>query len=217
MKKLNFIFIVLLNLFLINAVSAQVSDSLTSKNDEFVKKDKFAVVFELGTIIGRSSLIERYNFLAKYHFCENFAIRAGGDVGISNFESTSGNSAIYQNFSSYSFSVYGDLQYYFMRKSMIKPFATLGVFYSKDYYSADKNNLDYLSYHNEWDLGIMSTLGIEMFLINNVSLVSEYIAKCYYSSRRHRYISSGVINEDEKSKVIKFSGNTFRIGFSVYF
>jgi hypothetical protein len=217
MKKLNIIIIALLNLFLLNTAIPQVADSLNSKSSEFIKNNKFAVIFEFGTIIGRSSMIERYNFLAKYHFSENFAVRAGGDFGVSSSENTSGLLAKYQDFLSYSYGLYADLQYYFLRKSMIKPFVTIGSFYSKDYYYAGRDNMNNLYNRDEWNLGIMSTLGFEVFLINNISLVSEYIAKCYYNSRKDKSINSGSLFYDEKLKDVKFSGNTFRVGFSVYF
>jgi hypothetical protein len=218
MKKINFLIVVLINLFLLKTVSAQVTDSLNLKNNEFIKKNKFAVTFELGTIIGKSSMIERYNFLGKYHLSENLAIRAGGDFGVSSEESNFGYSAQFKDFSSYSYDLYADLQYYFLRKSMIKPFITIGSFYSKDHYSATKDNeVYYYSYRDEWNLGIISTFGVEIFLINNVSLVSEYIAKCYYTSYKSIYKFSPSVDSDEKSKDVRFSGNTFRIGFSVYF
>jgi hypothetical protein len=217
MKKINFIIIVLTNLFLLKTVSAQVADSVNLKSNEFVKNNKFAVVFELGTIIGKTSMVERYNFLGKYHLYENFAIRAGGDFGVSSSESSSSYSELYQDYSSYSYDLYADLQYYFLRKSLIKPYVTIGSFFSKDYFYATKDNGDYYKYRNEWNLGIMSTFGVEIFLINNVSLVSEYIAKCYYASYRNVYIPSGTMPYDDKSKTVKFTGNTIRIGFSVYF
>jgi hypothetical protein len=221
MKKINIIIIVLITLFLLKTVSAQVADSVNLKSNEFVKNNKFAVVFELGTIIGKSSMVERYNFLGKYHLYENFAIRAGGDFGVSSSESNFSYSALYQDFSSYSYDLYADLQYYFLRKSLVKPFITVGLFYSKDHFSATKyaTDYDYYDYHNEWNLGVMSTFGVEIFLINNVSLVSEYIAKCYYTSLKRMYITSGSLSSysDYKSKNVKFTVNTFRIGFSVYF
>lgn len=217
MKKINFIIAIFLTFFALKPLTAQISDSLKLNSGEFIKNNKFAVVFELGTVVGRTSLVERYNFLAKYHIYENFAVRFGGDFGVSETENTFGYSALYDDFSSYSFDLYGDLQYYFLRKSLIKPFVTFGSFYSKDYYYEEKDNWDDFRYRNEWSLGLMATLGVEVFLINNVSLVSEYITKCYYASFRSRYITSGNLYSDDKGKVLKATGNTFRIGFSVYF
>jgi hypothetical protein len=219
MKKINLIIVVLINLFLLKTVSAQVADSLNLKSNEFIKKNKFAVVFELGTIIGKSSMVERYNFLGKYHLNENIAIRAGGDFGVSSFEYGSNYSEYDKDYSSYSYDLYADLQYYFLRKSLIKPFITVGLFHSRDYFSALKYTTDYYSYdyRNEWNLGVMSTFGVEIFLINNVSLVSEYIAKCYYTSLKRRDTTSSSLYSDDKSKTVEFKGNTFRMGFSVYF
>lgn len=217
MKKINLIIIVLFNLIFLKPVSAQVTDSLNLRSNEFVKNNKVAVVFELGTIIGKSSMVERYNFLGKYHLCENFAVRAGGDFGVSSAETNGLVISQYQDFSSYSYDLYADLQYYFVRKSLIKPFITIGSFFSKDYLYTTKNNMDDYQYRNEWNLGVMSTFGLEIFIINNVSLVSEYIVKCYYTSLKNKYIVYGSLYYDEKLKSVEFKGNTFRMGFSIYF
>jgi len=217
MKKLLLIHIYLFLIIFVQNSSAQLTDSNILNDNEFVKNNKFAVVFELGSIVGSSSIFERYNLLAKYHMCENFAVRSGFDYGKSLNEPNYENPSVYTDFSTYSYDVYADLQYYLTKKTFVQPFVTVGSIYSKDHYYSMKDNKDELFYYDEWHLGITASLGTEIFLKNNVSLIAEYIAKCSYVSELRERVSNGYLDYRAKLRNIKFSYNTARVGFSVYF
>jgi hypothetical protein len=194
-------------------VLSQEMDSTKTSCESFLKKGKLAVVFELGSLINRSSTFEGYNFLAKYHISDNSAIRVNFRIGGGQLDDNYISNIV--DWSSYNFDINANIQYYLSQKSFVKPFVSFGPTFYKDHlyelWTYDNN----FNLNDEWGLGLMVTMGAEIFIHNNLSLIGEYLLKGTYSKTRSQSFYGDYT--DEKIKEFKFSANTARLGFSVYF
>jgi hypothetical protein len=192
---------------------SQEIDSFKSQDESFLKKGKVAVVFELGSLINRSTTFEGYNFLVKYHINDNSAIRLNFRIGGGQRDDNDISNLI--EFSSYDFDINANVQFYLSQKSFVKPFISFGPTFNKDHLYLLWSYDDNFSWHDEWGLGLMFTMGTEIFIHDNVSLIGEYLLKGTYSETKVQSYYGEY--KDENIKEFKFSGNTARLGFSVYF
>lgn len=222
MKKLsvNIIYI----LFLIvsfNLALAQAQDTESFKDKNFPEKGRFAVVFEIGTLFGSSSFFEGYNFLAKYHLSDKAALRV-------NFHFDNGDLNRFQpditDWSSYKYEANANVQFYLSNKTFVKPFISIGPVYSRNHYFVHSiillsHGREYQEeeFRNEWRLGVMFTLGTEVFIYNNVSLIGEYVLKGTYGKHEEYQLKSSDYYDDNNYNFSSFTANTARLGFSVYF
>lgn len=212
-KKILISFFILIS---VNLVFSQIKDSNELKNTDFLNKGKFAVVFELGTLISKGSFFEGYNFLAKYHISEKSALRVNfkigeGEQGLSGI----GSSALL-DYSSYDYDVNINFQYYLSKKSFIKPFISFGPTYFRSFFNVRWENSDF-RWKYERGIGLTFTLGTEVFLYNNVSLIGEYLLRGVYALDETQYYQSGYYVLSSKITNREFIANTARLGFSVYF
>jgi hypothetical protein len=206
----------ILILVLFNLGFAQSQDTLSLKNENFLEKGRFAFVLELGTMFGNSSFFNGYNFLAKYHISDNIAFRINFriDEGDGNYITDRT-----VDLSSYDGEVNANIQYYLSRKSFIKPFLSLGPMYSRyRYYRLETYSDDYAEdYIDYWNLGFIFTIGTEIFIRDNVSLIGEYIMKGTAGKDRRYKRNATYTSENDEFTTYSFTGNTARLGFSVYF
>jgi hypothetical protein len=200
----------------VNCIYSQIKDSTKIQKTEFLNKGRFAIVFELGTLIDRSTFFEGYNFLVKYHIGDNSALRVNFKIGEGILSNPELGSSTIQEYSSYNYEVNLNYQYYFSKKTFVKPFISLGPTYIKDYYYElwDENNF---RWNNEWGIGVTLTIGTEIFLFDNISLVGEYLIKGIYDDYRYEDFYNGEFRSFRKEISRKLTANTARLGFSVYF
>jgi hypothetical protein len=216
MKKIKLI-LICLSFLIVFKVYSQNVDIPKTESDSFLKKGNFAVMFELGKLISRTSSFEGYDIATKYHIADYSAIRfsflfSEGDL----IDNTSISN--YETYSSYSYEMNLSIQQYFKHQSLVNPFLAFGVIFSQNYHYKTADNNNYSDWLNEWNLGLSASIGTEVFIYNNVAVTGEYLIKAVYNKYREQDFShsnSYFFSADEKT--FKFSGNTARLGFSVYF
>jgi hypothetical protein len=124
-------------------------------------------------------------------------------------------SPILNDLSSYDIESSLNIQYYLSRRNFVKPFLSVGPTYSKNHnYRPEKGKAFY--WYDDWSLGIMLTLGTEIFIYDNIGIIGEYVIKGSYKKSIYQNYNSYELLESD-NKIITFSANTARLGFSVYF
>jgi|WetSurMetagenome_2_1015567.scaffolds.fasta_scaffold05251_4 hypothetical protein len=216
MNQTSKIFFLCFILILVKSVFPQIKDSTEMQKTDFLNKGKFAVVFELGTLISRGSFFEGYNFLAKYHIGDKSALRVNFKIGEGMQSNPGSVSSTTQEYSSYDYEVNANFLYYLSKKTFIKPFISIGPTFSFNYYYELYENESF-QWYREWSMGATFTLGAEVFLYNNVSLIGEYLIKGEYRKYDRQYWTKGRYQIYYKDIYRKFSANTARLGFSIYF
>jgi hypothetical protein len=188
-----------------------------------LKKGNYALVFELGTMFGYPGFFEAFTLTAKKHLADNLAIRLsfGGNMFLKNGDEKSydesGNivSASAQNYD-YTIETSINLQYYIVINHKIKPFVTFGPYTTYSFNGSSHYN--YSNITEQWGVGIFSSFGLEMFIMDNISLIGEYVLKATYGKSLYKNRN----NNNNKENYTYFNEfriklNTARLGFSVYF
>ena len=190
-----------------------------------LKKGNYALVFELGTIFGNSNFFEAFSLTAKKHLSDKLALRVsfGG-----NFYAVKGNGDNYEyrlfnrSFEDYSdnFQTTINFQYFLNINSKIKPFVSIGPY--AEYSYSGTSSKEHYDKSETWRIGLFASLGTEMFITDNISLIGEYILRSTYGIHSSKYFNIDINNfingySYEYNKEYRFSFNSARIGFSVYF
>ncbi len=211
---------------------AQDSAKLKS-SEEFIalKKGNFAFYLEFGSLLfqtGNSSIFDsNYEWLltAKYHLSDRTALRISGG-SIINGGSGTGNqyyNGAYDTLkpwnTSTSFNTTVNIQHFLSLKSKVKPFFSFGIYAKYNYSGATDKG--YWKKVEEWGIGPYASFGAEFFVLDNISIIGEYILKGtigkkyektiyyneeYYSSYRYEYTTD-----------YNLELNTYRAGLSIYF
>ena len=205
-----------------NFLFSQDSDQVNPVKESMLKKGIWAIVFELGTY---NNFFEAFSLTAKIHLSDRFALRLSAGT---NIVETDGNSEYvdpyiqnsphyYQlNNHDYSFQTTLNLQYFLSLNHKIKPFISVGP-YANYSYNGYINNYEYRKIE-EWGIGFFSSFGVEMFILDNISLIGEYVIRGTYGKNlsKQSESSSGYYNYSYSSEY-KLNFKTARLGFSVYF
>jgi hypothetical protein len=215
MKHIKSIIFYLSFFFFLTAYS-QNKENPGAEGSNFLKKGNFAVMFELGKLIDRSTFFEGYNISTKYHIVDNTALRFNFNIGEGNIDDD-GPISDYSELSSYDIEINLCMQQYFKKNTFVNPFITLGILYAKNHENLTRGNIDFLRWNDEWSIGVGASMGAEIFIYNNVSIIGEFIFKGTYKKSRFRLIYNNSIQLDSEEKTYSFSANTARLGFSVYF
>ncbi len=230
MKK---IFLVILFSFPIIVFSKGITFSQDTNriNYNCLGDKKWSLVFEAGTIFGSNNSSNYKSFLltGKYHLDKSNAVRlfigtygnkSEGDVsGISSYD------YLMDKYSN-SFNLEGGLQYvrYLNADSKVKVYFCLGPYVKYNYYQYYRESMNGHEYDETidetWGIGCSASLGVEYFILDNISLVGEYSANGTIGKSQsiQNYLSEyGIqflrINKDKS----EFEFNKMRLGFSVYF
>jgi hypothetical protein len=224
-KKFTVILILLSILFLQNSfLYSQDSDRVFLPKNTMLKKGNWALTYELGRMFGYGTdNFEAYTFTGKKHLSDNLAIRltVGSTLTFSNGDSKYTDYYNYfdsiRHFSTKSkyldFQTSLNFQYYFNPASKIKLFISLGP-YAEYNYTKHTDNDTYIN--EQWAIGLFGSLGSEIFLFENVSVIGEYVLKGTYGKSMNKYIDYHYENYSYES-VYKLNFNTARLGFSFYF
>jgi hypothetical protein len=236
MNKKNFSVLLLIMFGIIFQTNFSLAqDSTKSKSSEeftALKKGNFAIYLEFGSLLfqtGNSGIFEsNYEWLltAKYHLSERTALRISGGSTISGGSGV-GNSyyyGIYDTLSpwhtSTSFITTINLQHFLSLNSKVKPFYSLGI-YAKYYYSGSTDKGSWEK-SEEWGIGPYVSFGAEMFILDNISIIGEYILK---GTIGKKYQKGWTVDNNNyiQSQVYSYSTNyilelnTYRAGLSIYF
>lgn len=211
------------------ALSQDCQKSKTSEEFVALKKGSKAINFEFGSLLFRtnpSQLSDNYNYEVlltfKTHLSDKLALRvsAGTDLqhqsGINESFNTTNpeNTAVDDD---YSFSTSINFQYFLSLNSKVKPFFSTGIY--ANYFNSFTNRYYGNSKREEWGVGPIASFGVEMFVIDNISLIGEYVIKAtvgknYYKS--YYYDVYGSYNYSYRT-AYKLDFKTVRVGASVYF
>jgi outer membrane protein W len=204
-------------------------DSTKSKcSDEFtaLKKGNFAINFELGYQFFRnnSPLNNTYSdsyyeliLSAKLHLTDRLALRISGGTDISSgrgeYDGQITNSDEIND--NYSFNTSVNLQYFLSQKSKVKPFFSGGIYGNYIYYL---DNTYGWNKRKSWSIGPIVTFGVEMFVLDNMSFIGEYVMKATMGkSYREEWSSIGSNYYYKSITEYKLDFKSFRAGLSVYF
>jgi hypothetical protein len=236
MNKRNLSVILVLALGIIfQTTFAYAQDSAKSKSSEeftALKKGNFAFYLEFGSLLfqtGNSGIYGsdfEWLLTAKYHLSERTALRISGGSTIS------GGSGVANNYyygthdtlspwgTSTSFNTTVNIQHFLSLKSKVKPFFSLGI-YAKYYYSSNSDKGSW-GKTEEWGIGPYASFGAEFFVIDNISVIGEYILKGTIGKSYHKSWEVDN-NNDLRSQRYSYSTNyildlnTYRAGLSIYF
>jgi len=219
MKKFYYkVFVLALIFFIIYSFKVFPQDSVkvNSFEDSPVKKGSWAIVFELGTLLRGNSnsspeSIEGYHLLLKYQISKISAIRFNlGFNGVSDKE------VLFDSYDNKSYNIQSsiNIQIFISQKYFAKPFLSIGPYFNQNYTKYRVSNNVYNNY-NFWDIGLMSTIGAEVFIYKSVGIIGEYILKATIGKRY-------TINTDEYEGESDYNrnkvrANTTRFGVSFYF
>ncbi len=153
----------------------------------------------------------------KKHISDNFALRfgVGGDIRDETGETSTGSGEMnYSQNRTYNFIATLNFQYFLSSGSKIKPFVSAGP-YCEYLYNLSSSGAFKIE---EWGAGIFASFGVEMFIIDNVSLIGEYIFKATAGKRYNKRFNTVYGPEGYSyTTVYKTTFKTARLGFSVYF
>jgi len=192
---------------------------------------KWSLIFEAGTIFGGNYGSNYKSFLltGKYHFDKSNAVRlfigtygnkSEGEVsGISSYGSVIEKS-------SKNFNLEGGLQYvrYLNADSKVKVYFCFGPYVKYNYYYSYREAMNGNEYDERidvtWGIGCSASLGVEYFVLDNISLVGEYsangtIGKSQSTHNNPSYYGIQYLSIDADKSEFEF--NKMRLGFSVYF
>jgi outer membrane protein W len=233
MDKRNFsVLLVIVIGIILNASFAFTQDSTKSKSSEeftALKKGNYAIYLEFGSLLfktGNNSSDYDLLLTVKYHLTDKTALRVSGGTNIEHqtgiynrFENwTYGNSTEKGNNSSFNTTV--NLQHFLTLKSKVKPFFSLGV-YANYHYSLN-NNSYYYRKTEEWGIGPFASFGAEIFVLDNISIIGEYIMKGTAGKRYNRFLqldnNNYITSENyEYLTVYNLDLKSFKAGLSIYF
>ena len=208
-----------------NISFSQDTSFIVFPKESALKKGNYALVFELGTIFGNSNFFEAFSLTAKKHLSDKLALRFsfGG-----NFSAVKGNGDNYEyeifnrSFDDYSddFQATINFQYFLNINSKVKPFVSVGP-YAEYSYSGNFTKEQY-DKSETWRIGLFASLGTEMFITDNISLIGEYVLRSTYGIHSSKYFiidNNNFISSYSYvyNKEYRLIFNSARIGFSVYF
>jgi hypothetical protein len=206
-----------------NISFSQDTTFIAFPKESALKKGNYALVFELGTIFRSSGFFEAFTLTAKKHLTDNLALRFsfGGNMSEGNGDQKNNDNQGFDITRSaedhyYSLQTSINFQYFIKLNSKIKPFFSLGP-YGEYEYSGYLYSYDYVK-DEIWGVGIFASFGLEMFIMDNVSLIGEYILKATYGKSLFKSDDPNYINSSYRGLTeYKIRLNTARLGFSVYF
>lgn len=230
------VLLVIISAITINAGFAFTQDSLKFKSPEeytALKKGNFAIYLEFGSLLFRTSSSSNYSsdnellLTAKYQLSDKTALRISGGTSLNH---QNGNYNRFENMTNERWTNYGsndnsfnttvNIQHFLSVKSKIKPFFSLGV-YANYYFSTDSFQ-DYWGKIEEWGIGPFASFGAEMFVLDNVSIIGEYIlkgtaGKKYQKDLSVDYNNNVTYERYQYSTVYKADLKSYRVGLSIYF
>lgn len=183
-----------------------------------LSKNNMAINFGFGDFLFSSNYDYYYNVLltAKYHISDRLALRVSGGTAL---HSKSGYSSSYSNNDYHIFNIIAsiNMQYYLSTKTKVKPYFAAGIYTKYDYTNYSSEIGSYYK-ENTWGIGPLLAFGVEMFVLDNISLNGEYVMKSTYGKYYHKELTSpdGSIDYNYSTE-IDFDFKTVRVGTSVYF
>ena len=214
-------FTVLVSFLLFWGIEYGVCQDTTQQKDSgqnALKKGNYAIIFEAGTVLGHTNFFEEYNLTAKRHLSDKLALRLsiGGNTG---YTTGNGNYSNYETehreTEEYKFVTTINFQYFLNINSKIKPFISVGP-YGEILYRMDNYNDMSSSKEVDWCAGVFASFGVEMFILDNISLIGEYIFKATAGKDYYKEIVQCNTNYLYSTEY-KTSFKSARLGFTVYF
>lgn len=211
----------------INISFAQDSTNSKTSEEEFtaLKKGNFAFYLEFGSMLfSKGSYDSDYDLVltAKYHLTDKTALRVSGGTNIFYETGIKTETASYQqNFKDNrsTFNTTVNIQHFLSLKSKVKPFLGFGI-YARYYYNLDNYQNTSYKYEN-WGIGPYASFGAEYFVVDNISIIGEYIMKgtAGKSYIKYLYFDEYETKESsyEYSTVYKLDFQSFKAGLSIYF
>lgn len=235
MNKSKFICAIIIAVSFFTQMNISFAQDLTNSKtseEEFTafKKGNFAFYLEFGSMLFKSASSSYSNELlltAKYHLSDKTALRVSGGTDL---HTQSGIYNRYDNGTFESWMNYGDnnssfnasinIQHFFSTKSKIKPFYSIGV-YAK-YLFTTYSSMPYWGKREEWGVGPFASFGAEFFVLDNISIIGEYLLRGTagkdYQKTLEMDFNNNVTSETYLySTVYNLDLKSFRAGLSIYF
>ena len=172
-------------------------------------------------------------FSGKKHFSKSSAIRGGISLALNADKAESGSALVSEpvepesknELLNYSITLSFDYLKYFNSTSRVFFFAGVGpqisYFWEETtYYKKENNsfwNPNRESQRNKWSIGIHTTLGIECFLAQNISLLAEYGLSFVYDMSKKEYHTIDSSKSFQETEAIRIQPHSTRLGVSFYF
>jgi hypothetical protein len=230
-RYLQVILIIALGFIFQENISFAQDSAKIKSSDEFtaLKKGNYAIYLEFGSLIFRSASDNSYSewwLTAKYHLSDKTALRFSGgtdlnhQTGIYNRYDNGTHVSWTNNGNNSLFNTTVNIQHFLSLKSKIKPFFSLGVYANYDYHISSYPG--YWSKTEEWGIGPFASFGAEMFVLDNISIIGEYILKGTAGKRYQKsiyYEDNNFTTSEDYSylNVYKLDLKSFRAGLSIYF
>lgn len=225
--------LVLPAIFFLTAFCFAQTKDLTTENNSLTK-GSWAVQFQVGSNFTLSSF-ENVIISLKTHFSPKLALRFGVGVNayyndrlfdfIENYNTYTG-SNIPLNNNDLRITLLAKMLYYFNPKSTINIFAGLGPIgtysNSRSEYFQIEGRKTYRTYYS-WDAGLNGVLGCEYFPLHFLSIFAEYSVSATYGESTEKVYSENYYTKEVRdyykyeTKNLIFTGNTVRMGLSLYF
>lgn len=237
--KSSLILLFLFALLLSASSKAQTDDIVIEEKKNYLDKDRWAFIFEVGTYIN-SKAFESYSLSSKYHLSDNFALRIGLGFNYSKSEGTENiidegfNKQYPSDSKDLDLVSYFNFVFYPISKSEVVMFIGAGPVYQYDEYKSTNINVYYIGSgysesirHSErktWKAGVNVVLGAEWFIFKQFSLLGEYNMSALfgkgdtYSKSTSFSPTSGTMESEHKTEedVTEYKFNIVRIGVSLY-
>ena len=232
-RYLQVILVIAIGFIFQTSISFGQDSARIKSSEEFtaLKKGNFAIYLEFGSILFRTGSTgysyPEYDWLltAKYQLSEKTALRISGgslisgESGIVNKYDNGTYDSLKPWGNNSSFNTTVNIQHFLSTKSKVKPFFSLGL-YAKYYYNGS-TDIGYWSKTEEWGIGPFASFGAEMFVLDNISIIGEYIMKGTIGKKysKYMYYNENYITSEryEYTKEYNLDFNTFKVGLSVYF
>lgn len=188
-------------------------------------ENKWAVIFEAGSLFRNNSggIFKTFLLTGKYNFSKKHGLRIfGGTSGTQYSGAYHDLKAPWVDYDSDQFNIETGLQYirYFNPDNEIKVYLAAGPYFMLNYRNSINQSTGgpekSFEYSREWELGISVSLGVEYFILDNISIIGEYFTSATGGKNSYRLLDYDSRYESESTNY-KFNANRMQLGFSVYF
>ena len=211
---------------MLNSLNSFSQDKTAEYNP--LAENKWAVIFEAGAFLNNlgGSAYTPFTLSGKYNFSKKNGLRLSistyGDAG----HYTDTHSENVRNTSGYDegLKLECDLHYirYVNADSKIKVYLGAGPYFFLNHSYCDiidyQGNLRRYANQDEYDVGLSGVLGLEYFILDNISLLGEYYCTGYYY-KSVETVYEYTLNPNSRYLIYGWAYDIrrMRLGFSVYF
>jgi len=227
--------------FLLSSNSiAQTGDIVTEEKVNYLEKDKWAIIFEVGTYINTQAF-ESYSLSSKFHLSSSIAVRVGLGFNYTKNDATENitSGQFSKNYPAdtkkISFQSSAHLIFYPISKTPVVMFVGVGPAYK---YNESESGYTYVSISTlygssehinsskskTWKAGVNVVLGAEWFVYKQISIMGEYNMSALFGKTNNIDKTTNVstqygtteTQDNRDGDVTEYKFNIVRLGVSVY-